>query len=60
MPDESDGGAMVYSNFDTRTKGVRAIPEDRLRFLRKLEEQVRRERAARKLARAAGLVQTTD
>lgn len=47
---------MVYSNFDTRTKGSCAIPGDRLRFLRELEEKVRRERAARKLARAAGLV----
>ncbi len=45
---------MVYSNFDTRTafsKGGFAIPAERLRFLRELEAKVRRERAARKLAR---------
>ena len=42
---------MVYSNFDTRTRGSRAIPDDRHRFLRELEAQVRRERAARKRER---------
>lgn len=39
---------MVYSNFDSRTKGRLTIPGDRLRLLRELEEKVRLERAARK------------
>lgn len=44
---------MVISNFDSRTKGKRSLPEDRLQFLRDLEEQVRRERLARKVAKLA-------
>jgi hypothetical protein len=42
---------MTISNFDSRTKGKRPLPEDRFQFLRALEEQVRRERLARKRAR---------
>jgi hypothetical protein len=44
---------MVISNFDSRTKGKRTLPEERFQFLRELEEQVRRERLARKQARLA-------
>ncbi len=39
---------MVYSNFDSRAKGARAIPDERLRFLRQLEEKLRGERRSRK------------
>lgn len=42
---------MLISNFDSRTKGKRPLPEARILFLRELEEQVRRERLARKQAR---------
>lgn len=45
---------MNFSNFDARTKGSRVIPEDRLRYLRALEEELRIARAARKAARLAG------
>jgi hypothetical protein len=45
------GATMTISNFDSRTKGKRPLPEDRFRFLCALEEQVRLERLARKLAR---------
>lgn len=42
---------MLISNFDSRTKGKRPLPEARIQFLRELEEQVRRERLVRKQAR---------
>jgi hypothetical protein len=45
------GATMTISNFDSRTKGKRLLPEDRFQFLRALEEQVRRERLARKRPR---------
>lgn len=51
--DHGETATMVISNFDSRTKGKRTLPEDRFRFLRELEEQVRRERLARKLAKPA-------
>lgn len=44
---------MNFSNFDARTRGSRVIPEERLRYLRALEQEVRRARAARKAARLA-------
>jgi hypothetical protein len=42
---------MTISNFDSRTKGKRPLPEERFQFLRELEAQVRRERLARKMAK---------
>jgi hypothetical protein len=44
---------MTFSNFDSRTKGKRPMPEDRFQLLRNLEEQVRRDRLARKQAKMA-------
>lgn len=51
---------MVYSNFDTRTKGACAIPHERLAFLRKLEAQVRSEREARKIARSRSMAKPVE
>lgn len=50
------GAGMTISNFDSRTKGKRPLPEDRFQFLRELEEKVRRDRLARKQAKMAGPV----
>jgi len=47
------GAIMTFSNFDSRTKGKRPMPEDRFQLLRNLEEQVRRDRLARKQAKMA-------
>lgn len=44
---------MIYSNFDSRTKGRLTIPSDRLLALRELEERVRLKRTIRKRLRSA-------
>ncbi len=45
---------MIYSNFDSRTKGTLAIPAERLRSLRELEARIRLKRDIRKRLRMAG------
>jgi len=43
---------MTYSNLDQRMSGKFYLPEDRVRFLRNLERQVRESRASFKAKKA--------